>query len=81
MMDPNFLHATLLSYQVSQKKREWHLEREMVVYKPVNTESRRSWAMAVRRWTGTTLVLLGERLRGTSAFAHPEGLADSVSTR
>jgi hypothetical protein len=42
MMDPNFLHATLLSYQVSLKKREWHLEREMIVYKPADTKPGRS---------------------------------------
>ena len=78
-MDPNFVRATLLSCQASSMEREWHLEREMVAYKPANSKRRRSSAMAVRRWTGTRLVLLGERLQGT-ALAHADHLADSVST-
>jgi hypothetical protein len=75
-MDPILLEATLRESKDSS--RHWdHLEREMVTWKAPRTRRRHSWTMGFNIWLGSRLVLLGERLRGTTPLAQPEQLADS----
>jgi hypothetical protein len=83
MVDPNLVHATTADYLATSRRRDrhpLHLEREMVVYKPANARLRHAWAMALRRRSGAGLILLGERLQGTTPRAHPDLLAEPAST-
>lgn len=50
-MDPNFVQATLSGYLASSHGRDrhpLHPEQEMVVYKPSDRGSQRSWMTAMR---------------------------------
>jgi hypothetical protein len=46
----------------------------MVVYRPAERDSRRSWMTAMRRWTGSGFILLGERI-GQKTGLEPAGTA------
>jgi hypothetical protein len=62
-MDLNFGHAMLAQYFATSRRHDTsHWEDEKGTLSPVVSGQRHAWMTAMRQWSGTRLIRLGERI-------------------
>jgi hypothetical protein len=77
-MDLNFGHAMLAQYFATSRRHaasQW--EDEKVELPPVVSGRHHAWKTAMRRWSGTRLIRLGERIGETGIAEAAESVVTS----